>query len=157
MSDDLLKTEEQTEDGNLKDFIIKGLLVALGLFTAIVIIILLLVPSDGAVQAVAVLRDVLIIFIGLELFLIVLSIAVLILQVVRLVDLLQTEAKPILQDTKETLNTAKGTAKFVSQNVTTPLIRFAAFMVGLKTFLSELGGIRRAVRKNPKGNPSDEK
>lgn len=157
MSDNLLTTEEQSEKGDLKGFIIKGLLVALGVFTLIVVVILLLAPSNTAVETVAVIRDVLIIFLGLELFLIVLSLALLLLQVTRLADLLQTEAKPILQDTKETLNSAKGTVKFVGQNVTQPLIRLIAFMVGVKTFLRELGGIRRAIRKTPKGSTSDEK
>jgi hypothetical protein len=157
MSDDLLTTEEKNDEGDLKGFIIKGLLAALGLFTVIVALILIVTPSDTAVHQVAVLRDILVIFIGLELFLIVLSLGLLILQITRLVDLLQTEAKPILQDTKETLKTAKGTVNFVSQNVARPLIRVTAFLVGLKTFLRELGGIRRAIRKNPESKPSDEK
>ncbi len=157
MSDDLLTTEtEESEGGDLQGFVIKGLLVALGLFALIVILILVLAPSETTVGRVAVVRDILMIVIGLEFFLIVLALAVLILQVTRLADLLQNEAKPILQDAKETLHTAKGTAQFVSQNVTRPIIRLTAFMVGVRTFFRELGGIRRAIRKNPERKESDE-
>jgi uncharacterized membrane protein len=155
MSDDLLTTEEEKDGGELQRFVIKGLLVGLGIFAVIVALILVLSPSEGFIEGVAVLRDILMIIIGLSMFLTVFGLAVLILQVTRLIELLQTEAKPILQDTKETLNTAKGTAKFVSQNVTRPLIRLTAFLIGVRTFIRELGGIRRAIRKNPEGK-SDE-
>jgi uncharacterized protein YoxC len=88
-----------------------------------------------------------IIILALQGIVIVVALAVLILQVARLINLLQNEVIPILENTKDTLNTAKGTVEFVSSNVTEPLLRASAFTAGLRVLFSEVGGIRRAIRR----------
>ena len=99
-------------------------------------------------------RDVFIIVLGLETLLIVIAFAGLIIQLVRLVALFQSEVKPILQNTRETVDTAKGTAQFIGKNVAGSVVGFSAFVAGLSKFIRELAGIRRAIRprKNRKGS-----
>lgn len=99
-----------------------------------------------------IIRNTLMIVVGLELLLIVFALAVLVLQVMRLINLLQNKAKPVLENTQEAVSSAKGTVEFVGNNVTEPVVKAGAFMAGARVFISELGGIRRAVRRSSNGS-----
>jgi hypothetical protein len=112
-------------------------------------------PAEVTAARIQIIRDIFIIIMALEFIVIILALAVLILQVARLINLLQNEVKPILENTQDTVNSAKGTVEFVSSNVTRPLIRAGGFIAGTSVFIRELGGIRRAVRPNGRGK-SDE-
>jgi hypothetical protein len=98
-----------------------------------------------------IIRDVFIIIMSLEFILIIGALAVLILQVARIVNLLQSEVKPVLENAKETVNSAKGTVEFVGNNVSEPVVKTSAFLAGAGVFIREAGGIRRAIRRNGKG------
>lgn len=119
---------------------------------AVVLAIATDVQQSGAV--IRLIRDLVIIFLALEGVLIILALAVLIVQVAKLVNLLQTELKPILENTQETLQTAKGTVQFVSQNVTEPIVKVSAFLAGLRILLSNLFGLRKAIQRT-ESNPGD--
>jgi hypothetical protein len=108
--------------------------------------------SDAQATAprIQIIRDMLVIIIVLEFILIVGALAVVILQVARLVSLLRSEVKPVLENTQEAVNSAKGTVEFVGDNVTEPVVRVGAFMAGAGVFLREAGGIRRAIRRPKK-------
>jgi hypothetical protein len=129
---------------------------AVGLGGIIVVLfvigLLLALFSDAEVTAarVQVIRDVFIILMALEFILIIAALAILILQVARLINLLQNEVKPVLDNTQETITTARGTVEFVSKTVARPVIATGAFLAGANVFLREFGGIRRAVRRNTK-------
>ena len=71
----------------------------------------------------ATIRDIAIIIIAIQSIAIGVLIAVLIWQIWRLVKIIQTELKPIIEDTQATVNTVRGTATFVSNNVVDPVIR----------------------------------
>ncbi|MDZ4765219.1 MAG: hypothetical protein SGI73_11770 [Chloroflexota bacterium] len=121
-----------------------------GVFALLFIVALLLsgvsdVEGIGSVVRLA--RDLVIIFLALEGALIVLALAVLILQIARLVNLIQTEVKPILENTQETLKTARGTVEFMSGNITQPLVRAGGFFAALSVMLNSVFGLRRAVKK----------
>jgi hypothetical protein len=90
-------------------------------------------------------RDLVIIFLALEGILIIVALAVLVLQVARLINLLQNEVKPVLKDTRETLRSARGTVEFVGDTVSEPVIKASAFMAGVGAFVKNVGGIRRAM------------
>jgi hypothetical protein len=68
-------------------------------------------------------RDIFIIFMALESFIIGLALIVLIVQLATLINLLQNEIKPILNSTSETVNTLRGTATFLSNNLAEPVIK----------------------------------
>jgi len=68
-------------------------------------------------------RDIFIIFMALESFIIGLALIVLIVQLATLINLLQNEIKPIINSTSETVNTLRGTATFLSNNLAEPVIK----------------------------------
>ncbi|NWG17438.1 MAG: hypothetical protein HXY41_12465 [Chloroflexi bacterium] len=111
---------------------------------------------EATAPRIQIIRDIFIIIMALEFILIVLALAVLILQVARLINLLQNEIKPILQNTQETVSSAKGTIDFVGSNVTRPIIRAGGFLAGTSVLLRDLGGIRRAMRRNGREQHDDE-
>ena len=71
----------------------------------------------------ATIRDIAIIIIAIESIVIAGLLIVLVWQEWRLVKMIQTEIKPILDDAKATTQTARGTATFVSEHVSDPVIR----------------------------------
>lgn len=71
----------------------------------------------------ATVRDIAIIIVAVQSIVIGILLAVLIWQIWRLVSMLQTEVKPMLDDAKATVNTAQGTVNFLSDNLAEPVIR----------------------------------
>jgi len=119
---------------------------AIILLTLIELVLLAVQNPEGFGNFIRVLRDIFIIVLALQGILISTALVILILQVSALVSLLREEIKPIVKETRETLATVRGTATFVSQNVTQPVIRTAAFVAGARTVVGELAGLRRNLR-----------
>ena len=86
-------------------------------------------------------RDVFIIVVALESLVIGVALIVLIIQLASLINLLQNEIRPILKATTETVNTLRGTAEFLGENVVEPVIKLNGYLAGLKRML-ELMGIK---------------
>ena len=80
-------------------------------------------------------RDIFIILLAVEMFIIGVALIVLIIQLASLSNLLQNEVKPILDSTTETVNDLKGTVKFLSDNVTEPVIKLYQSMAGINSLL----------------------
>ena len=80
-------------------------------------------------------RDIFIILLAVEMFIIGVALIVLIIQLASLSNLLQNEVKPILDSTTETVNDLKGTVKFLSDNVTEPVIKLYQSMAGINRLL----------------------
>ena len=123
-------------------------LIGLIVLLLVIALVLALATNGDFAAIIRTIRDIVIIFLALEGVLIVISLAVLVLQVARLVNLLQTEVKPILENTQETVKTAQGTVGFVSENVVEPVIHMQGFLAGLSVLLGNLFGIRRALRRD---------
>lgn len=87
-------------------------------------------------------RDVFIIVVALESLVIGVAMIVLVLQLASLINLLQNEIRPILHATTETVNTLRGTAEFLGENVVEPVIQLNGYMAGLYRML-ELMGIKK--------------
>ncbi len=104
-------------------------------------VIFLLRPATDA-EWVSRLRDVFLIFMALESLVIGVALVILIVQIASLINLLQNEVRPILQATNETVNTLRGTAEFLGENVVQPVIKLNGYMAGLQRVL-ELMGIKR--------------
>ncbi len=117
--------EETEEKGVGKQiFWILGGALILGLL--ITGLVLLLQPGTDTGR----IRDIFIIFMALEFLLIGLVMVVLIAQLARLTHLLQTEIKPILDSSRETANTLKGTTAFLSENLVEPVIKLNEYLAG---------------------------
>ena len=63
-------------------------------------------------------------FIGLVLI-------IMVVQLARLINLLQNEVKPILDSTNETVSTLRGTTQFLSDNLTEPVIKLNEYLAGI--------------------------
>ena len=87
-------------------------------------------------------RDIFIIVVALESLVIGVAMIVLVLQLASLINLLQNEIRPILHATTETVNTLRGTAEFLGENVVEPVIQLNGYMAGLYRML-ELMGVKK--------------
>jgi hypothetical protein len=155
-----LPAPESQESGfNLRRIVIIAAGGLIGLIVVLFIVALLLSglsDVEGAGEVVRLVRDLVIIFLAVEGVLIVLALAVLVLQLARLINLIQTEIKPILENTQETVKTAQGTVEFMSSNLTEPIVRASGFMAGMSVMMGQLFGIRRALQRNGRGDDGEE-
>ena len=83
-------------------------------------------------QVVTQVRDIFIILMALMMVVIGVALVVLIIQLANLTNLLQHEIKPILNSTTDTVNTLKGTVRFLSDNVTEPVIKLNESLASIK-------------------------
>lgn len=91
-------------------------------------------------------RDIFIIFMAFESLLIGLTLVILIVQLARLINLLQNEIKPIIDSTNETVSNLRGTAAFLSDNLSEPVIKLNEYLAGFSEFFKVIG----LARKRPK-------
>ncbi len=105
------------------------------------IAIYLLLRPETPVENVGKIRDVFIIVVALESLMIGVAMIVLIVQLASLINLIQNEVRPILHATNETVNTLRGTAEFLGENVVEPVIKLNGYLAGLRRML-ELMGIK---------------
>lgn len=76
-------------------------------------------------------RDVVIILVAVESMFIGVALLVLIVQLARLIFMLQHEVRPILYSTHDTVNALRGTATFLSNNLVTPVIKLNGYLSAL--------------------------
>lgn len=88
-------------------------------------------------------RDIFIIVLALESFIIGAALVILVIQLASLTNMLQSEIKPIITDTKETISTVKGTADFISRRAVKPVIAANSYMAGAKKFFEILGILKK--------------
>ncbi len=88
-------------------------------------------------------RDIFIIVLSLEFMVLGAALVILVIQLAKLINLLQNEVKPILDATTETVNTLKGTTSFLSENLVEPVIKLNGYMAGLKKALDLLNIFRK--------------
>jgi hypothetical protein len=143
------KTEElQTESQGLTPEQKKATIII------IVVLVLLVISILGSViyllnqttEKVALIRDVFIIFMALESILTGLALVILMVQLARLINLLQNEIKPILDSTNQTVSNLRGTTVFLSDNLVGPVIKLNEYLAGLSQFIQVIG----LMRKPPK-------
>lgn len=117
------------------------------IIVAVVIVLLLvfglvmLLRADAATTSE--IRDIFIIFMALESLVLGVALVILIVQIATLINLLQNDIKPILKSTNETVNTLRGTATFLSNNVSEPVIKLNEYLAGIKKLLDILRPGRR--------------
>lgn len=136
--------------------IVAGVLIGLVMLVFLAGLVLAL-AGDAQQNApkVQIIRDIFIIILAFQGILIVGALAVLIVQIARLINMLQNEIMPILKNTQETVGTARTTVEFVGSNVVGPVVRLNAYLAALRVLLRELFGIRRAVRHTKKVKPDE--
>ena len=105
----------------------------------LVLVVILLLKNPGTTET---LRDLFIILLALESLVIGTLLLVLVYQLITLVRMLRDDIKPIIESTQETVNTAKGTATFVSQQVSKPAITALGYASGVARSLRVLGQMK---------------
>jgi hypothetical protein len=130
-------------------WIVAGVMIGVVVLVVVIAVLLARGSVDQAAPIIQIIRDVFIIFLALQGILIIIALAVLIAQIARLINLLQSEVKPILENTQDTVKSASGTVRFVTQNITSPMVKLGGFLAGVSVIVNELGGIRRALRRDP--------
>jgi hypothetical protein len=125
--------------------IVGGVIGGLVLLAAVIAAIVFLITGEA--DTTAKIRDVFIIFMALESLVIGIALIILIIQLARMINLLQNEIKPIMDSTNETVSTLRGTTQFLSDNLAEPVIKLNEYFAGLQSFLKI---VRPAQKDNNK-------
>lgn len=95
-----------------------------------------------------VVRDIFIIALGLMSCLSGIVLILLLISILRLINMLEFELKPILLKTNDTLGTIRGTTVFMSENVVRPMTKASSYMAGFRRgVLTLFGDPRRNLGK----------
>ena len=100
------------------------------LLIGLIVGLFFLARAEG--QVVSQIRDIFIILMALMMVVIGVALVVLIIQLANLTNLLQHEIKPILHSTTDTVNTLKGTVRFLSDNVSEPVIKLNESLASIR-------------------------
>ena len=135
--------EYQENQENQREFISR-LYVAIGIIVALVLAVLFILGiiwvANNYAATVEALRDVMIIALALVSCIFGITLMLLFVMVVRLLNMLEFEIKPILEKTNETLGTVQGTTSFVSQNVVQPVTKASSYVAGFRRGVAVLFG-----------------
>ncbi len=113
--------------------------IVIWLIVVVVIVLLIFIASlafllnpDTSSVTVARIRDVFIIFMAVESIFVGVVLVVLMVQLARLMNLMQNEIRPILDSTNETINNLRGTTEFLTTNLAEPVIKINEYMAALQ-------------------------
>lgn len=119
-------------------YVVIGIVVLIVLGIALAAGILFLASNYSAeLEAV---RDVFIIALALESCVFGVVLMLMLIMLIRLVNTVEFEIKPILEQTNETIGTVRGTTNFVSKNVIDPVVKTKSYVVGIRQGLRSLFG-----------------
>lgn len=135
----IVQSEEKTE-GTMSTGTKVGLVVGLVVLLALIVLgVFFLLTSPKT----PVIRDIFIIALGIELFIIGIAAVLLIFQATRLINMFQHEIKPVLEMANETMSTVRGTAIFMSDTLVGPVIKFNSTLASIKRALGMLKNITK--------------
>ena len=115
-----------------------AVLAIVGLFIGLIV----WVAQNWATE-VEVIRDIFIIALAIESCLFGIVLIFLLISLIRLINMIEFEIKPILEQTNETVSTLRGTTTFVSQKVVKPVAKATGYLVGFKRGVTVLLGNSR--------------
>ena len=124
-------------------------LIALGVILLVAILVLAVYGAcgiSGSPTYLTCVRDVAIIVLAVESFVVTLLLLVVVLLFGRLISLIQDEIEPVLKSAQRTAHVVQGTTTFVADSLVAPLISLAGLGAGLRGVVSGL----LARRKKPK-------
>ena len=121
-----------------RTYIIIGVVVALVIGVLFILGLVWLARTQAmTIEAV---RDIMIIALALESCVFGIVLMLLLIMMIRLVNMLEFEIKPVLQKTNETLGTVQGTTTFVTENVVRPVTKASSYVAGARRGLQTLFG-----------------
>ncbi len=119
-------------------YVVVGVVVVL-LLTVLFVALLVYLANNYA-DTILVVRDIFIIALGLMSCLSGIVLILLLISVIRLINMLEFELKPILLKTNDTLGTIRGTTVFMSENVVRPVTKASSYVAGIRRGVSTLFG-----------------
>ncbi len=119
-------------------YIVIGVVVTLIVSTLFVALLVYLALNYA--DTIIVVRDIFIITLGIMSCLSGIVLILLLINIIRLINMLEFELKPILLKTNDTLGTIRGTTVFMSENVMAPVTKASSYMAGLRRGVSTLFG-----------------
>ncbi|HEX9596551.1 MAG TPA: hypothetical protein VF982_06695 [Anaerolineales bacterium] len=122
---------KKSSRGLTAGLIILGLLLLAGFVAAIIYLLQPGAPTEG-------LRDIFIILVAFEFMVIGLAMILLLVQLARLINLLNNEVRPILESASEAANTMRGTSRFLSDKLVAPIVKVSAGVAGFRRALDLL-------------------
>ncbi|HOT92204.1 MAG TPA: hypothetical protein PLJ78_09430 [Anaerolineae bacterium] len=125
-----------------------------GAVLLLILLVTAIVLMATHAQATQVIRDIAIVFVAVETFLIGLAVLLLIFQIQTLIQVLRDEIQPLLRSVNDTASTVRGTTAFVSHNVVSPFIKLAGFAAAVQRVTGDLVHIAGAARPRSKSSQS---
>mgnify|MGYP005812642443 CR=1 FL=1 len=125
------EVEPATEHSGSRKWLIIGAIIAALLLAGVIVGLVFLSKDPAAASQV---RDIFIIVIALQMFVIGIALIILIIQLASLTNVLKNEVKPILHSTTETVNTLRGTVRFLSDNLSEPVIKLNETLASIRKF-----------------------
>jgi hypothetical protein len=119
-------------------YIVIGVIVLLAV--AVLFTVLLAYLANNYADTILVIRDIFIIALGLMSCLSGIVLILLLISIIRLINMLEFELKPILLKTNDTLGTIRGTTVFMSENVVRPMATASSYVAGIRRGFSTLFG-----------------
>ena len=113
---------------------------AVTLIVGALFVVLLVYLANNYADTILVVRDIFIIALGIMSCFSGIVLILLLIAVIRLVNMLEFELKPILMKTNETLGTIRGTTVFMSENVVRPMTTASSYVAGIRRGVSTLFG-----------------
>ena len=112
----------------------KGVGIALTVVAIIFVIIIAgsIILAKQSPQIVGTVRDIFVILMALMLVVIGCALVIIILQISNLINILKNDIKPILDSGTDTINTLKGTVRFLSNNLSEPVIKLNESLASLR-------------------------
>ncbi len=95
-------------------------------------------------------RDVSIILVAVESLVIGVLLAVLVIQLARLLKFLREELLPIIAAAQDTVGTVRGTTTFVGDHIVQPVVTISSYAAGARGALNALVGARKVTSRSPK-------
>jgi hypothetical protein len=110
------------------------------LILLVLFVVFVLWAADNFAPELEAMRDIFIIALAVESCLFGVILVIMLMMLVRLVNMLEYEIKPILEKTNETVGMVRGTTTFVGQNVVRPVTKASAYLAGVRRGLRVLFG-----------------
>lgn len=146
MNEDVPHLEEPGGSANFQRTIVVviAVLIIFGLLLIGAAIMLAGNPQNTA-PSVRIVRDLLIIVMSLEILIIGAAFILFLIQLARLVNLINNEIRPLADAAADAVNTVRGTAAFLSKNLVEPVTAVSSTLRGLSKVVGDVDAVRKAA------------
>lgn len=129
---------EEQEEAIPTVYVVGGVILVVLLAIGVMVLIFFLARNYAAeLEAV---RDVFVIALAFASCIFGIVLMLMFVMLIRLINTVEFEIKPILEQTNETVNTVRGTSTFVSKNVVRPVVKTTGYIVGIRRGIQTLFG-----------------